>query len=180
MKLQNSIKLALAGMAGGVCLSACATPPYVPTVYDASASNVQSNALAEDALPDKMGANELASAKRSGQAAAGLIGFLVVAAMEGAETASRADKLNDMMKTVGFNGEAEFEAIMTEKLSEAGYGDLPILPVDRRSRSALTQKNITDSEADAVLDVNMVTYGIQKAVTGEEWRPEPQVSKSNC
>jgi len=86
--------------------------------------------------------------------------------MEGAETASRADKLNDMMKTVGFNGEAEFEAIMTEKLSEAGYGDLPILPVDRRSRSALTQKNITDSEADAVLDVNMVTYGIQKAVTG--------------
>lgn len=161
--------LALPLSFSALLLGGCATAPYVPTLYDASISQVETIAIADDSIPDKVGANELASAMGTGQAAGGLIGTLVVAAMEGAETSGRMKNLAELLEPTGFDAEAEFEAMLKAKLAEAGYGDLSIVDGERKGRSAL--KTLPETSADAVLDVNMHTFGMQKAKTGEEWRP---------
>lgn len=161
------------GLALSACLilglSACQTAPYVPTLYDANSANVKSMAISDDALPDEMGANELASAAGTGQAAGGLIGLLVVAAIEGAETSSRKGNLNEMMEPLNFNPEAEFEAMLKTKLMNAGYEGLDVVEVERGKKSIL--KEMPETDADAVLNVQMKSFGVQKAVTGQEWRP---------
>jgi len=162
------IKLSAASLAA-LLMTACATPPYVPTVYDASASKVQTIALADDSVPDQMGANELASASGTGQAAGGLLGYLVVSAIEGAETSSRKGALEELMAPLGFDAEAEFEAMLKKKLIEAGYGGLEMVEVKRNGKSAL--KAVPETSADAVLNIDMVKFGVQKAKTGEQWRP---------
>jgi len=120
------------GLALSACLilglSACQTAPYVPTLYDANSANVKSMAISDDALPDEMGANELASAAGTGQAA--------------------------MLKT---------------KLMNAGYEGLDVVEVERGKKSIL--KEMPETDADAVLNVQMKSFGVQKAVTGQEWRP---------
>jgi len=173
VRLMNSVKMLKLCTAAGaaIAMTACATPPYVPTVYDASTANVKTIALADDSMPEKMGANELASAMGTGQAAGGLIGLLVVAAMEGAETSSRVGKLNEMMEPLNFDYETEFETILQTKLSEAGYGDVDVVGGARKKMAPLTVKTLPETTADAVLDVSMVSFGVQKAVTGQEWRP---------
>jgi len=168
MTLFSKTKLALSACLM-MTVSACATAPYVPTVYDASVTSVKSIAIADDSVPDEMGANELASAAGTGQAAGGLIGLLVVSAIEGAETSSRKGKLNEMMEPLGFDAEAEFEEMLRTKLTEAGYEGKGVVTVDRGKKSKLSE--LPETDADAVLNVEMVSYGMQKAVTGEEWRP---------
>jgi hypothetical protein len=150
-------------------LAACQTAPYVPTLYDANTANVKTMAISDDALPEEMGANELASAAGTGQAAGGLIGLLVVAAIEGAETSSRKGKLNEMMAPLNFDPEAEFETMLKAKLMDAGYEGLDVVEVNRGKKSALAE--LPETDADAVLNVEMTSFGVQKAVTGEEWRP---------
>lgn len=150
-------------------LAACATPPYVPTVYDAQASNVRSVVIADDALPEGIGANELASAMGTGAAAGGLIGTLTVAAMEATETRMRVGKLKELIEPTGFDPEAEFERILAEKLALAGFEDTSVVSVERRGRKHID--GVPDTQADAVLDTTMTFFGMQKAVTGEEWRP---------
>lgn len=150
-------------------VTACATPPYVPTVYDPSMSDVQSIAIADSSVPDTMGANELASATGTGQAAAGIIGYLVVAAIEGAETSSRKNAFEELMAPLKFDPEAEFERMLQEKLSAAGYEGLDVIEVSRGRNSAL--KSVPETTADAILNIEMVKFGVQKAKTGEQWRP---------
>lgn len=168
MTLTSKTKLTLSASLM-FALAACTTAPYVPTVYDAEMAGVNTIAISDDALPEEMGANELASAAGTGQAAGGLIGLLVVAAMEGAETSSRKGKLNEMMEPLGFDAEAEFEAMLKTKLMNAGYEGLDVVDVTRGKKSVLEELPETDS--DAILNVEMVSYGMQKAKTGEEWRP---------
>jgi hypothetical protein len=168
MKHLKSTKLNLAVFTA-FSLTACATPPYVPTVYDASTSSVKTIALADNSLPDTMGANELASHTGTGQAAGGLIGYLVVAAIEGAETSNRKGALETLMAPLNFDPEAEFEAMLKTKLADAGYEGLNMVNVKRNSKSAL--KSVPETNADAVLNVEMVKFGLQKAKTGAEWRP---------
>ncbi len=170
IRVLRVLKLGAASLAA-IAMTACATPPYVPTVYDASTSNVQTIALADDSMPEKMGANELASAAGTGQAAGGLIGLLVVAAIEGAETSGRVGKLQKLMEPLDFDHETEFEEILTAKLAEAGYADVAIVGGERKKMAPLTEKTMPETTADAILDVSMVSFGVQKAVTGEEWRP---------
>ena len=107
----------------------------------------------------------------TGQAAGGLIGALVVAAIEGAETSSRVGNLEELMAPLNFDHEAEFESMLQSKLAEAGYGDVKLVGESRKKMAPLTKKTMPETTADAVLDVSMVSFGVQKAVTGEEWRP---------
>jgi len=155
-------------------LSACATQPYVPTLYDASSASIETIAIAEDAIPEKLGANELASAMGTGQAAGGLIGVLVVAAMEGAETSSRVGNLNKIMETSDFDAEAEFEKMLSDKLRTAGFSDVSLVGDDRAKRGPLTA--FPETTADGILDVSMASFGMQKAQTGQEWRPAAGVN----
>jgi hypothetical protein len=150
-------------------LSACATAPYVPTLYDASTVEVKTIAIAEDALPEKIGANELATHTGTAQAAGGLIGLAIASAMEGVETSSRVGNLAEILEPIGFDAEAEFEKMLTTKLAEAGFAGTTIVGATRKKREPL--KEFPETTADAILDVNMTSFGMQKAKTGEEWRP---------
>jgi len=160
MKLSNLSKLAAITILGSL-FTACATAPYVPTIYDGETAQVKSIAIADDSLPERMGANELASAAGTGQAAGGLIGLLVVSAIEGAETSGRMKKLNEMMEPLGFDAEAEFESILKTKLAAAGYSDLSVVGGERKKRVPLTEKTLPETSADAILDVTMVSFGVQ-------------------
>jgi hypothetical protein len=155
-------------------LSACASTPYVPTLYDASTADVKTIAIADDALPEKIGANELASHTGTAQAAGGLIGFAVAAAMEGMETSSRVGNLAEILEPMGFDAEAEFEKMLTTKLAAAGYSGTNVIGGMRKKRGPL--EAFPETTADAILDVHMNSFGMQKAKTGEEWRPAAGVT----
>ena len=149
--------------------SACATKPYVPTIYDPVNANVKSIAIADDVVKDKLAANELSSSMGTGQAAGGLIGLLVVAAVEGAETSSRKSNLEEVMDPIGFDAETVFQKMMAEKLAAAGFSGGEIVGGERKKRKPLTE--FPETSADAILDVSMTNFGIQKAKTGDPWRP---------
>ena len=159
----------VAAFAASAGLAGCATNPYVPTLYDAASADVSSIAIADDALPDSIGANELASAMGTGQATGGLIGALVVAGLEGAETASRKRAIAELLEPHDFDPEKEFEVALASKLGEAGFTGLGIIEVERKGRKPL--EGLPESTSDAVLDIAATSFGMQKAVTGEEWRP---------
>ncbi len=152
-----------------LALSACATKPYIPTLYDASSAQVRSIAIVDDSIPDELGANELASASGTGQAVAGIVGYLVVGAMEGIETNSRVNALKTLMQSSGFDAEAEFEKMLSAKLAAAGFQNMAVVGGPRNKRKPI--KDYPASPADALLDVQMTNFGMQKAVTGQEWRP---------
>lgn len=165
MILRNILLAATAALMA----SACATKPYVPTVYDPVNANVESIAIADDVVKDKLAANELSSNMGTGQAAGGLIGLLVVAAIEGAETSSRKDRLAEVMEPVGFDAETVFQEMMAEKLKAGGFTGGDIVG-GLRSKNAPLEK-FPETDADAILDVSMTNFGIQKAKTGDPWRP---------
>lgn len=154
--------------------SACATKPYVPTVYDPVNANVKSIAIADDVVKDKLAANELSSSMGTGQAAGGLIGLLVVAAVEGAETSSRKSKLAEVMDPIGFDAETVFQEMMAKKLLDAGFSGGEIVGGVREKNAPL--KEFPETSADAILDVSMSNFGIQKAKTGDPWRPAAGVN----
>lgn len=149
--------------------SACATKPYVPTVYDPVNANVKSIAIADDVVKDKLAANELSSSMGTGQAAGGLIGLLVVAAVEGAETSSRKNKLAEVMDPIGFDAEVVFQKMIAEKLAAVGFTGGEIVGGERSKHEPL--EKFPETSADAILDVSMTNFGIQKAKTGDPWRP---------
>lgn len=163
------MKILSAAAVAAICLSACATKPYVPTLYDSESYKVESIAIAEDSIPEKIGANELTTHTGTAQAAGGLIGFAIAAAMEGAETSSRVGALREIMEPMGFDAETEFENMLQKKLLAAGYSGAMVVGEDRKTRTAL--EVFPETDADAILDVNMMSFGMQKARTGEEWRP---------
>ena len=169
MTIHHPARTLAALLCASATLAACASNPYVPTLYDATTADVSSIAIADDALPDSIGANELASAMGTGQAAGGLIGALVVASMEGIETSNRMKALAELLEPHNFDPEAEFEKALATKLVDAGYVSLDVVEVERKGRQPL--KNLPATDADAVLDVTATSFGMQKAVTGEEWRP---------
>jgi len=152
-----------------ILASACATKPYIPTVYDPVNAKVSTIALADDSIQEKMGANELSSSTGTGQAAGGLIGLLMVAAVEGIETSSRKGNFAEIMEPTGFDAEAEFQKMMASKLAAAGFQSSGVVGGERDKQAPLTE--FPDTDADAILDVSMSNFGIQKAKTGEEWRP---------
>lgn len=166
--LAASLSLSATLMAG------CATKPYVPTLYDAEVASVETIALADVGMPDELGANELASHLGTGQAAGGIIGALVVAGMEAAETSARKKNLAEIMDPLSIDWETEFETMLTAKLAEAGYGDVAVLATERAKKGPL--QSVPESAADAVLDIDMTSFGVQKAQTGQEWRPAAGVS----
>ena len=114
-------------------LGACTTTPYVPTLYDASVSQVNTIAIVNDSLPEKMKANDVSTAMGTGGASGGLIGVLTIAAIEGTASASRERTLKKLLGPTGFDPETEFEAILVEKLKVAGFGDLAIIGEDKRA-----------------------------------------------
>ncbi len=154
-----------------VFMAGCATKPYVPTVYDVSSSQVKSIALVDDAVESRLAANELSSSMGTGSAAGGLLGVLVVAAIEGSETSSRKNNLAEVMDPIGFDQEAVFQDMMQKKLAMAGYADTVIVGGEREKRRSLKDDELPETTADAILDVNITNFGVQKAKTGEEWRP---------
>jgi len=94
--------------------------------------------------------------------------------MEGAETSGRVGNLAEILEPTGFDAEAEFEKMLTLKLAEAGYSGTKVVGGKRDKRGPL--KAFPETTADAILDVSMNSFGMQKAQTGEEWRPAAGVN----
>ena len=164
-----SFKNIIIGCSALALLGACTTTPYVPTLYDASVSQVNTIAIVDDSIPEKMKANDVATAMGTGGASGGLIGVLTVAAMEGAASASRESTLKKLLEPTGFDPEAEFEAMLVEKLKAAGFGDLSIIGDEKREKRDL--ETYPSTTADAILDVNSFFFGVQKGGYGQEWHP---------
>lgn len=164
------IKLAVLLCSTFALLSACATKPYVPTLYDAQTNPVNSIALMDDAILAKLKANDVATATGSGAASGGLIGALTIAAIEGAASASRENNLAKILEPTGFDAETIFETMLQAKLKEAGYGDVAIIGPEKRKKRSKDYK-YPQTSADAVLDVTTSNFGVQKGGYGQEWHP---------
>ena len=59
--------------------------------------------------------------------------------------------------------------MLKTKLADAGYDGLDVIEVQRGRDSAL--KSVPETTADAILNIEIVKFGVQKATTGEQWRP---------
>ena len=153
--------------ASAALLTACASNPYVPTVFNPDQQKVETLAVVDVDMPEKLGANELTSHVGTAQAAGGLLGVLVAGAMEAAETSNRKGSLDEKMAGIDIDYEAEFEAMLMKKIAAKGYKDVSITLAERKKDKLL---NI-EKTADAYLDIDVQSFGLQKAKTGTEWRP---------
>jgi hypothetical protein len=149
------------GLGAALCLSACATA-YVGKPYERSATEVKSIALADDSVPEKAIAFEVASVGSN----FGLIGALVDLGIQ----SSRQDAVNDALTGVGFDAEAKLESRIATELGAQGYEVAP-LPDQPRAKRAFLQTYPTGGTADAYLDVVVQSYGYLSAGAGKPFRP---------
>lgn len=163
------LKSAFAFIGLSTIIASCATSPYVPTLYDPEVAQVKSIAIAEDAIQEKLSTHDMSTNSGTGQAAGGLIGLALVSAIEGGQESGRTRRLNELMESTGFDGEAEFESMLMQKLKAAGFSNVTIAGGERTSRVPL--KEYPATSADAVLDVNITNFGIQRPNGRAEWRP---------
>lgn len=156
-----------------VMTSACATKPYAPVQFQSSQTEIKSIALADDVVKDMLDANKVDSNMSMGYSAGGPLGLLLVTAFEGGETIARKNALKDIMDATDFDAETEFQTLMRDKLAAAGYENAPVAGKRRKRRELLSKVPKTD--ADAVLDVSMTNFGVQKSDIGENWKPAAAV-----
>ncbi|MBC6983154.1 hypothetical protein [Caulobacter sp. 17J80-11] len=152
--------LVAAGLA--VSLSACAST-YVGKPYDRAAANVQSIGIADDALPEKATASEVASVGSN----FGLVGALANAAIQ----QSREKAINDALAGAGFDAEARLEQRVITSLDAQGYRAKVEQNAVRQKRVYLASYNSAGDKPDAYLDIVVTNYGYLSAGVGQPWRP---------
>ncbi len=155
-----------------VFASACATKPYAPVQFT-SKSSVKTIAIADDVVKDKLDANKVDTNMGLGYQAGGPIGLFLVTAFETGETIARKDALAEIMDATDFEAESEFQALLREKLEKAGYINAPGVGKKRKYREL--HSKIPKSDADAVLDISITNFGVQKSDIGEDWKPSAAV-----
>jgi len=149
------------GLGAALCLSACASS-YVGKPYDRTATGVHSIALADDAVPDKAIAWEVASVGSN----FGLVGALVDAGIQ----SSRQEAVNDVLTGIGFDAEGKLESRIISDLGADGYEVKPLTGEARGKREFLATYPKADG-ADAYLDVVVQSYGYLSAGAGQPFRP---------
>lgn len=154
------------GLSAALCLSACASA-YVGKPYDRTASGVHSVALADDSVPDKAIAYEVASIGSN----FGLIGALVDAGIQ----SSRQDAVNEALATTGLDAESKLESRIVTVLAADGYDVKPLTGEARAKRQFLASYPTSDG-TDAYLDVVVVSYGYLSAGAGKPFRPMVEAS----
>jgi hypothetical protein len=158
--LKNLIGLVLA--AG---LGACASA-YVGTPYERASTNIHRIAIADDSVPPKLTAWEVASAGSN----FGLIGALVDAGIQG----DREHEMTAALTSIGFDAEAALEQRLIATLGTEGY-EAAVLPgSEREHRVFLTAYSGAPDGTDAYLDVVVTNYGYISAGVGQPWRPTAQ------
>jgi hypothetical protein len=159
-------------------VAGCATP-YQPTPFDRTATGVNKIAIVENALPEEVGTQKLATNGQNMASAMGaqlgLAGVLVGAAIAGVEAgieAGQRTKIRAALATQNFNGEAIFDAALEGGLREQNFALSTVSIPREKNRAKLTIANNPASEAgQAVLDVNALNYGYQLVGGGTQWRP---------
>lgn len=155
--LQKMIGLVLA-----VSLGACASA-YVGTPYERASNNIHRIAIADDSVPPKLTAWEVASAGSN----FGLIGALVDAGIQ----SDREHDMTEALATVNFDAEATLEQRLIATLGEEGYEAAVAPGSDREHRVFLTTYSGAPEGTEAYLDIVVTNYGYIAAGVGQPWRP---------
>ncbi|MDC7675223.1 hypothetical protein [Asticcacaulis machinosus] len=163
--------LLVVGLLGG-----CASP-YRPVPFDQATSGISKIQVVEDAIPAKTGVRKLATngqnmaAATSGLGLAGLVVGMAAAGIEAGIANNQNGKINTVLESQKFDGEAIFDEAFEASLKGLNY-EVSSFKAERdtsRSLVAVTpQANAPDGSA--VLDVAGVAYGYQQ-VGGTKWRP---------
>lgn len=155
------------GVLAILSVGACASP-YVATPYDRASSNVTRIAMADDSVPPKLSAFEVASIGSN----FGLVGALVNAGIQ----AGREDALTKALAAVEFDPEARLEARMISSLTAQGYEVALVEGPLRAKRDFLVSYPAAAAGTDAYLDVVVTNYGYLAAGAFQPWRPTAQAT----
>lgn len=155
------------GIVAILSVGACASP-YVATPYDRASANVQSIVMADDAVPPKLSAFEVASIGSN----FGLVGALVNAGIQ----AGREDAMTKALATVDFDPEARLEARMVSTLAAQGYQVAVVDGPLRAKRDFMAAYPAAPAGTDAYLDVVVTNYGYLSAGAFQPWRPTAQAT----
>lgn len=150
------------GLIAALSLGACASP-YVGKPYDRTSAAVHNLALADDSVPEKVIAYEVASVGSN----FGLVGALVDAGIQSSRTAA----VNEALSGVSFNGESLFEARLASVLGAQGYVVRQLDGSLREKREFLTAYPAAPEGVDAYLDIVVTGYGYLSAGAGQPFRP---------
>lgn len=142
-------------------LCACAKP-YAGVPYAAPAVPVTTVGLVDDSLPEEVVAYEAASTLSN----FGLIGGLVDAGVQ----ASRKDRVNDALESIGYAPEGTFEAYLGEAMARNGVKTVAVDSGAREKRKFLLSYPVAPAGAQAWLDFNVVVFGYSNA-GNQLWRP---------
>jgi len=150
------------GIVAVLSLGACASP-YVATPYDRASANVESIVVADDSVPEKAIAYEVASVGSN----FGLIGALVDAGIQ----AERQDAVNDALVGIQFDAEDKLEDRLVSALGAQGYTVAPLPGPARAKREFLKAYPTAPEGVDAYLDITLNYYGYMSSGAGQPFRP---------
>jgi hypothetical protein len=165
-------------MSVAALVAGCATP-YQPVPFDRASAGITHLVIVEDAMPEAVGTQKLATNGQNMAAAAGaslgLAGILVGAVAAGIEAnieAGQRAKIQAALATQNFDGEAIFDEAFNAALAGMSY------PVSSVSMTRETNRDLIKLTADAaaptghgLLDVTAPNYGYQLVGSGTQWRP---------
>lgn len=151
-------------VAAAAALGACASP-YVATPYDRATANVHTIAMADDALPEKPLAYEIASVGSN----FGLIGALVDAGIQ----AERQNAVHNALRRIAFDAEERLEGRLDQTLEAQGYA-VSLLPEGPREKRDFLASYPAADGAEAYLDVVVAGYGYVSSGVGQPFRPYVQ------
>lgn len=150
------------GIVAILSLGACASP-YVATPYDRASASVESIVVADDSVPEKAIAYEVASVGSN----FGLIGALVDAGIQ----AERQDAVNDALVGIQFDAEDKLEDRLISALGAQGYTVAPLPGQARAKREFLKTYPAAPEGVDAYLDITLNYYGYMSSGAGQPFRP---------
>jgi hypothetical protein len=152
----------IVGLALAASLGACASA-YVGTPYERASTTIHRIAIADDSVPPKLTAWEVASAGSN----FGLIGALVDSGIQ----TDREHDLTEALASAGFDAETTFENRLMETLTSEGYEARVQAGPDRERRVYLASYSGAPEGTDAYLDIVITNYGYLSAGIGQPWRP---------
>lgn len=159
-------------------VTACATP-YAPIPYDRELAQVESVQIIEAAFPEEVLTRKLATNGQNIASAAGaslgLAGILVSAVAAGVEAgieSSQRKRIQAALATVDFEGEAIFDAVLANALTESEY-ELGSFSSSRKTTWKFAELSpVEDAQAGtASLDIAGRGYGYQLVSGNTQWRP---------
>lgn len=169
-------KLAISAAALAL-LTACAGNPYRPVPFDHATSGISTLEVAEDVLPPSPQIRKLATngqnmaSATAGLGLAGLIVGVAAASIEAGIAADQNKRINAVLTSQGFNGEAIFDETFEADLRAQGFEVSTAAAKHDVKRTMITFAAQPDAQpGTAMLDVNGYGYGYQ-LVGGTKWRP---------